>query len=184
MPTFRSIKEHRTAKEAAAMLPRTEDERQRAGRAIGASIAGKKLTVQAFAERQGLDPRTVKGAVEGRTIRADRYALICQGLGLTIADLWAFANPQSNVEYAAASMGGYKRSDLPNIQGEYVTFRRDFRDEARLIAWRTTINWDSQRGGFYFVEDNRPGKAQHSQAIPILLVPAQFTGRRLPTGSL
>lgn len=62
-------------------------------------------------------------------------------------------------EIAAEHLGSYLRTHNQQHEGYYLSYRRSFDNEHRIICTRCKIFWDSELSGLRFIEKNRIERA-------------------------
>lgn len=112
-------------------------------------LARRHLSRQGLADAAKISISTLEKALNGsRPFTVASLVRLEQALGMSLRAPLA---PTS----AAANLGGYARSGVAWLEGQYLTLRPSFEVEGAVYAYRTEIQWSDEEGCLTFHETDR-----------------------------
>jgi transcriptional regulator with XRE-family HTH domain len=112
-------------------------------------LARRHMSRQGLADAAKISISTLEKALNGsRPFTVASLVRLEQALGLTL-------RPKFEAHPAKADLGGYARSGVTWLEGQYLTIRPSFDVDGSVYAYRTDITWDDKLGCLCFREAER-----------------------------
>lgn len=135
---------------------------------IREALARRRMSRQRLADEARISVSTLEKALAGdRPFSLASLIRLEQVLGLTLR-----SSPAAAPQVAPPELGGYVRSVVAWIEGEYLTLRPSFDPAGDIQAYCTAIAWDEQRQCLRFREGERTDSA-NAQIGQVALPPAR-----------
>jgi transcriptional regulator with XRE-family HTH domain len=121
-------------------------------------LALKRMSRQRLADEARISLSTLEKALSGaRPFTLPTLVRLEQVLGVSLraASTAMAAAVTGGGDTAPAHLGGYSRSSVAALEGEYLTLRPSFQTPGAVYAYRTVIAWDPAVPGLAFHEAGR-----------------------------
>lgn len=146
----------------------TPQQNQHVAGRIREALARRRMSRKKLADEARISVSTLEKALAGdRPFSLASLLRLEQVLGLTL-----HAGAASAPEVAPHELGGYERSAVAWLEGEYLTLRPSFDPAGDIHAYCTVIEWDQSRHCLRFRESQRMDSA-NAQMGQVALPPAR-----------
>lgn len=128
-------------------------ETREVGRRVREELARRRMSRQALADKARVSLSTLEKALAGtRAFTLATTLRIEDALGVSLRPTTPAGTAR---ETAPEHLGGYARSGVRWIEGQYLTLRPSFGTPGGIYAYLTTIQWLTDRGHLGFAESQR-----------------------------